>query len=319
VTQVASEVQQRIQSLEDIRHLLRSLRAMSAIRWRRARARLRSAQQYAGAVDRQLALATTFPTALTRGARQQPRGGASGTAQSMGLIALTSDRGLCGTFNASLVAHALDFIERERGKGVDLKVIALGEYGERFFRNADCALLYTQRFPLTHAVSFVEARDIVARVKRLYEAEAFDTLYLIYNQFVSFGRYQRVEVRLLPPDLNTVWCDVRESSEADCMPVPEDLILGTPPQDLQDFLLWEHLAVQVYLALIESMVSEQGARLQTMDAAIANLDDRVEQLQLQYHAIRQESITQEVLEVQGNARGRFSTRRGVRSAARGLT
>jgi F-type H+-transporting ATPase subunit gamma len=237
----------------------------------------------------------------------------------MGLIALTSDRGLCGTFNASLVAHALDFIERERGKGADLKVIALGEYGERFFRNADCELLYTQRFPLTHAVSFVEARDIVARVKRLYEAEAFDTLYLIYNQFVSFGRYQRVEVRLLPPDLNTVWCDVRESSEADCMPVPEDLILGTPPQDLQDFLLWEHLAVQVYLALIESMVSEQGARLQTMDAAIANLDDRVEQLQLQYHAIRQESITQEVLEVQGNARGRFSTRRGVRSAARGLT
>ena len=317
MTQGTGEIQQRIQSLEDIRHLLRSLRAMSAIRWRRARARLRSAQQYASAVDRQLALATTFPTALTRGARQQPRGDASSAAQSMGLIALTSDQGLCGTFNAGLVAHALDFIEREQGKGREIRIIALGEYGGRFFSNTDCDLLYTQRFPLTHAVSFVEARDIVARVKHLYEAKAFNTLYLIYNQFVSFGRYQRVEVRLLPPDLNTVWCGVRESSEADCMLVPEDLILGTPPQDLQEFLLWEHLAVQVYLALIESMVSEQGARLQTMDAAIANLDDRVDQLQLQYHAIRQESITQEVLEVQGNARGRFSTRRGVRSGMRG--
>jgi F0F1-type ATP synthase gamma subunit len=52
------------------------------------------------------------------------------------------------------------------------------------------------------------------------------------------------------------------------------------------------------------MVSEQGARLQTMDAAISNLDERVQQLQLQYHAIRQENITQEVLEVQSNTRGK---------------
>jgi F-type H+-transporting ATPase subunit gamma len=304
MTQVASEVQRRLRSLEDIRHLLRSIRAMSAIRWRRARVRLRSAQQYASAVDRQLALATTFTTALTRGARHPPGIDTSDAKRSVGLIALTSDRGLCGTFNVGLVAHALDFIEREREKGREIRIIALGEYGERFFQRADCELLYTQHFPLTHAVSFIEARDIVAKVKRLYEAKAFNTLYLIYNQFVSFGRYERVEVRLLPPDLNAVWCDVRQSAGDDCTLVPEDLILGTPPQDLQEFLLWEHLAVQVYLALIESMVSEQGARLQTMDAAITNLDDRVEKLQLEYHAIRQESITRQVLELQGNARGR---------------
>ena len=298
MAQVASEIRRRLQSLEDIRHLLRSIRAMSAIRWRRARARLQSAQEYAAAVDRQLALSTTFPTPLTRGARQPHRAGASEAEKSVGLIALTSDRGLCGPFNVGLVAHAMDFIEREREKGKDIKVIALGEYGVRFFCRADCELLHTQRFPLTHAISFVEARDIVARVKHFYEARAFDTLYLIYNQFVSFGRYQRVEVRLLPPDLAAVWRSQREAL------VPEDLILGTPPQALQDFLLWEHLAVQVYLALIESMVSEQGARLQTMDAAITNLDERVEGLQLQYHAIRQENITREVLEVQSNTRGR---------------
>jgi len=300
---VASEIQHRLQSLEDIRHLLRSIRAMSAIRWRRARVRLRSAQQYASAVDRQLALATTFPTALTRGVHHLGKG-TSDAGRSVGLIALTSDRGLCGTFNVGLVAHALDFIEREREGRREIKVIALGEYGEKFFRRAGCKLLYTQHFPLTHAVSFVEARDIVAKVKRFYEAKAFNTLYLIYNQFVSFGRYQRVEVRLLPPDLAAVWRSVWESSQGGQPLVPEDLILGTPPQDLQEFLLWEHLAVRVYLALIESMVSEQGARLQTMDAAITNLDERVEQLQLQYHSIRQESITREVLEVQSNARSR---------------
>ncbi len=306
MAQVASEIRRRLQSLEDIHHLLRSIRAMSAIRWRRARARLQSAQEYAAAVDHQLALAATFPTPLTRGARHPRWAGDSeklalSTAEgSVGLIALTSDRGLCGPFNVGLVAHALDFIERKREKGHKIKVIALGEYGVRFFRRADCELLHMQRFPLTHAISFVEARDIVARIKHLYEAKAFDTLYLIYNQFVSFGRYQRVEVRLLPPDLTAVWRSQREAL------VPEDLILGTPPQALQDFLLWEHLAMQVYLALIESMVSEQGARLQTMDAAISNLDERVDGLQLQYHAIRQESITREMLEMQSNTRGRHS-------------
>jgi len=310
MARVASEIRRHLQSLEDIRHLLRSIRAMSAIRWRRARARLQSAQEYAAAVDRQLALATTFPTSLTRGAHRSHPGGASDAEKNIGLITLTSDRGLCGPFNVGLVAHALDFIERERERGKEIKVIALGEYGERFFRRADCELLHTQRFPLTYAISFVEARDIVARIKHFYETRAFDTLYLIYNQFVSFGRYQRVEVRLLPPDLTTVWRSQKpgfsEKTRFRRTIVPEDLILGTPPQALQDFLLWEHLAVQVYLALIESMVSEQGARLQTMDAAISNLDERVDGLRLQYHAIRQENITREVLEVQSNTRGRHS-------------
>ncbi len=309
MAQVAGEIQHRLQSLEDIRHLLRSIRAMSAIRWRRARVRLRSAQEYASDVDRQLALATTFPTSLTRGAHHLG-GAASDAEKSVGLIALTSDQGLCGTFNVGLVAHALDFIERERERGREIKVIALGGYGERLFCRAGCGLLHTQHFPLTNALSFVEARDIVARIKHFYEAMAFNTLYLIYNQFVSFGRYQRIEVRLLPPDLAAVWRtqkpDSSEGAQFREAPVSEDLVLGTPPQDLQDFLLWEHLAVQVYLALVESMVSEQGARLQTMDTAISNLDERLEKLQLQYHSIRQESITREVLEVQNNARGRRS-------------
>ena len=302
MTQTVGEIQQRLHGLEDIRHLLRSIRAMSAIRWRRARSRLRSAQVYASAVDQQLALAIVFPTALTRGVHHLPGKGISAAQGSLGLIALTSDQGLCGTFNVGLVAHALDFINRERERGREIKVIALGEYGERFFHRADCELLYTEHFPLTHAVSFVAARDIVAKIKGFYESRAFNTLYLIYDQFVSFGRHQRVEVRLLPPELVADWRSDGESSKDSRTAISEDLILGTQPQVLQEFLLWEHLAVQVYLALIESMVSEQGARLQTMDTAIANLDERVEELRLRYHALRQESITNEALEVQSNAR-----------------
>jgi F-type H+-transporting ATPase subunit gamma len=83
-------------------------------------------------------------------------------------------------------------------------------------------------------------------------------------------------------------------------------MINSDPEELKTFLLWEHLAARLYLAYIESTVSEHSARLQTMDSAISSLDERVADLEIQYHTIRQEKITQEVLEVQSNIRERKS-------------
>ena len=87
-------------------------------------------------------------------------------------------------------------------------------------------------------------------------------------------------------------------------PSAEDMIIAGDPEELKAFLLWEHLAAQLYLAFIESTVSEHSARLQTMDSAISNIDERVGELEIQFHTIRQEKITQGVLEVQSNMRRR---------------
>jgi len=77
--------------------------------------------------------------------------------------------------------------------------------------------------------------------------------------------------------------------------------LGSDPAELQRLLLVEHLALQLYLGLVESMVSEQGARLQAMDAAKTNIDDRTAELQRTYNIARQEKITQEMLEIVSGA------------------
>lgn len=292
--QTLTEVQSRMEGLRDIRHLLRSVRAMSAIRWRRARTHLRTAQTYATAVDSQLG----WVMALTAKSQRRSLSDQASTApgEAIGLITLTSDRGLCGTFNSELVSQAQQLIQRWQAQGQQVKVISLGGYGERFFREAGCEILHTEQFPLTHVISFVAAREAITRIKGFYESGAIGALYILYNQFISFGSYETVLVRLLPPDLS----QLAAKSQA----VPSDLILGSTREDLRRFLLWEHLATRLYLALIESLVSEHSARLQTMDAAISNLDERVSDLDLRYHTIRQEQITQEVLEVQGNLRGR---------------
>jgi F-type H+-transporting ATPase subunit gamma len=277
-----TEVEARLKNLRGIEHLIRSMRAMAAIRWRRARHRLGQAETYAAEVERQLNVAIQYPSRLVAPSiRVSPPPG------TIGLIVITSDRGLCGAFNLSLVGFANDFIAREQELGHQVKIIALGRYGETFFDHSPHEVIYAHPLTLIQAISFVETREIYERIEGLYQGGDFDQLYLIYNAFVSFGRYQRVEIRLLPPRLA-----IPPRAQ-----VKREHIIGSDTAELQRYLLAEYLAVQVHLALVESMVSEQSARLQTMEAALNNVEDRIDGFVLEHNMARQEGITQEVLEI----------------------
>jgi len=278
------EIQERLANLQTIEHLIRSMRAMSAIRWRKARNSLEAVQRYAVHVQEQLSLVVSYPTLLVRSAGQRQ----AQNARRVALIVIASDHGLCGPFNAVLFKTADVYIDRWRAQGRRVDVIALGEYARRHYRDQEdvCHLLWTHRFPLTHVVSFIETRDIWQQVQALYQQENLDELHLIYNHFISFGSYQQRIVRLLPPELTRIHLSRDEAP-----------ILGSDATQLQRFLLFEHLALQLYLGLVESMVSEQSARLQAMDAAKANIDDRMAELHRAYHIARQEGITQEMLEI----------------------
>jgi F-type H+-transporting ATPase subunit gamma len=206
----------------------------------------------------------------------------------VGLIVIASDHGLCGVFNTVLF-HAADvYINRWRAENKDVDVIALGEYARKYYcdKPTMCHLVWTHRFPLTHVVSFIETREIWEKVEEIYQQENLDQLYVIYNYFISFGSYKQRLVRLLPPELKPL------DLEREQLP----LVSGNVTE-LQQFLLFEHLALQLYLGLVESMVSEQGARLQAMDAAKSNIDDRTAELGRTYHHARQAKITEEMLEI----------------------
>ena len=281
-----TEIEARLKNLRGIEHLIRSMRAMAAIRWRRARHRLGQAQTYAAEVERLLNIAVQYPSPLVA-----PSARVTPSPATIGLIVITSDRGLCGAFNLSLAGFANDFIAREQELGHQVKIIALGRYGERFFDRSPHEVIYAHPLSLIHAISFTETREIYERIEDLYQGGEFDQLYLIYNSFVSFGRYQRVEIRLLPPHLT-----IPPQAE-----VKREHIIGSDTAELQRYLLAEYLAVQIHLALVESMVSEQSARLQTMEAALNNIQDRIDGLELEHNMARQESITQEVLEISAGA------------------
>ena len=293
--QSIKDIQNHLEGLEDIKHLLRSVRAMSAIRWRRAKRHLELAQNYAAAVDTQLATIIAFtgknipypaPNRITKTTGEI----------NVGLITLTSDRGLCGNFNTELISKALFVRNILNKKNKQVKIISLGGYGERLFRNEGYEIFHSEKIASSQAVSFVNMRKIIAHIRAFYEAKVIDELNILYNQFNYFGSYTPKAVQILPPKLSDL---VTSPTNID-----ETLMINSDPEELKTFLLWEHLAARLYLAYIESTVSEHSARLQTMDSAISSLDERVADLEIQYHTIRQEKITQEVLEVQSNVRER---------------
>lgn len=285
------EVQNRLEGMEDIKHLLRSVRAMSAIRWRRAKRHLEIAQNYAASIDEQLGtiLAYTGPNIST--SRQGISAKSNGEVN-VGLITLTSDRGLCGNFNTELISKAMDVRNILRRKKKQVKIISLGGYGESLFRNEGYEIFHSEKISSSKAVSFVNMRKAIAHIRAYYESKVIDELNILYNQFNYFGSYTPRAVQILPPKLS-------ELPEAP-INIDDTLMINSDPEELKSFLLWEHLAARLYLAYIESTISEHSARLQTMDSAISNLDERVADLEIRYHTIRQEKITQDVLEVQSN-------------------
>ena len=296
--QSINEIQSRLGGMQDIKHLLRSIRAMSAIRWRKAKQHLDLAQVYADKVDAQfgMMMAETGYRMPENFRRHVVQGSKKRT---VGLITLTSDRGLCGNFNTGLVSKAISVTEILNRKQKTVKIISLGGYGERLFVNAGYEIFFSEKVPVAQAVSFVNIRKVVAHISAFYQSGAIDELNILYNQFNYFGSYTPKSVQILPPQF--------PNGKHQPEPSDEKPIINSDPQALKFFLLWEHLAARLYLAYIESTVSEHSARLQTMDSAISNLEDRIAELDIQYHTIRQEKITQEVLEVQSNIRNRMKT------------
>ena len=292
------DIQSRLQGMEDIKHLLRSIRAMSAIRWRRAKKHLEIAQSYTRNIDAQLGTVfaktgATLPEKIAH-ERSENKG-----KKIVGLITLTSDRGLCGNFNTGLIGKAIQVTEILDRKNKSVKIISLGGYGERLFENAGYEIFFSERIPTAQVVSFVNIRKAIAHIRAFYETGTIDELNILFNRFNYFGSYTPKSVQILPPKLS----EIKPSS----ITVPEDLTVYSNAEELKTFLLWEHLAARLYLAFIESTISEHSARLQTMDSAISNLDQRMSDLEIKYHTIRQEKITQDVLEVQSNLRDRKKT------------
>jgi len=215
------------------------------------------------------------------------------------LVLITADKGLCGAFNTNLTKAAQAFMRENSDKTIE--IMAIGRKGRDFFRNRRAAIS-SEYIGLTGKgrVEFSEALEVArALINQYTEDTGIDKVFVVYNEFKSVLSQRVVLEQLLPV------ARAKEEEEPDAksqQPVTLiDYVYEQPPAEMFGELLPRLVETQIFRALLESIASEQGARMTAMDSASKNASELIESLTLNMNRIRQAAITNEIIEVVSGA------------------
>jgi F-type H+-transporting ATPase subunit gamma len=281
------DLRNRIRSVRSTQKITSAMKVVAASRLRRAVEQAEAARPYAQRMERVLASLAGRMSGLP-GAPPLLVG--NGREQAHLIVVATSDRGLAGGFNASILREVRRRIRGLEQMGRSVTILTIGRKGRDGLRRDFGRFI---RDSLTdigrRRLSFEEARGIAERILVLYQEGAFDVCTIVYNRFRS-ALTQIVTAQQLIPFAAAVETETTTVGGAIYEFEPgEEEILGE--------LLPQNLAVQIYTALLENAASEQGARMTAMDNATRNAGEMIDRLTLNYNRTRQAAITKELIEI----------------------
>jgi len=204
-------------------------------------------------------------------------------------IVLTSDRGLCGSFNATVSKEALAYVEALKEKNA--KVIAVGSKGWDYFRRRGKEIVH-RTDGASEATAFADAEELGIKVADMYQKGEVDEVYIVYTHFESVLTHIPYIERLLP-------LKMAASEDFD----PGSFTMSYDP-DIETFIsnaVPMYLSITIFGAMMESAVCEQASRMTSMDSATRNATDILDDLTLEYNRKRQSMITQEITEIVSGA------------------
>jgi len=283
----------RIRSVRSTQKITSAMKVVAASRLRRAVQQVEAARPYAQRMERVLGSLAGRMVGLP-GAPPLLVG--TGKDEIHLLVVATSDRGLAGGFNASILRETRRRIREIEAGGKTVAILIIGRRGRDGLRRDYGQLI---RDSLTEVgqrrLSFDEARDIAERILVLFHSGGFDVCTIIYNRFRS-AMTQIVTARQLIPFAPEVPDRIEPGLEAG---VRAGAIYEFEPseEEILAELLPKNLAVQIFTALLENAASEQGARMTAMDNATRNAGEMIDRLTLNYNRTRQAAITKELIEI----------------------
>lgn len=277
-------LKRRIRSIRSTMQVTRAMKMVSAARLRRAQDRIIAARPYA---RRMLAVLESLARRASHEAHPllQER-----EIRRVDVLVISSDRGLCGSFNTNILKTAAAFADSQRGR--ETRIHPIGRKAREYFRRRryHVGREWTEVLRnLDYATSAAISRFVIER----YAAAEVDAVYLVYNEFKSAIAQTPVVERILPIADHEI--------EAGKPAAVEDYIYEPDAQSLFDRLLPYHVEVQVFRALLESAAAEHAARMTAMESATSNASELVDTLTLRMNRVRQASITTEIIEVVSGA------------------
>jgi len=274
------DLRKRIGSVRSTQQITKAMKVVAAAQLRRAQEAAESARPYAAKMTEMFAavvggLSEEAHPLLAR--REENR---------IDLIVLTSDRGLCGGFNANLLRQSEAF-QREHGERTT-RLMLVGRKGLDYYRRQRVEPLF-ERTGVLKVPALEVARALAEHVTTRFAADESDAVYLVYSRFQSAIAQVPTVVRLLPVD----------APAGDASSV--DYIFEPPRPELLAKLLPRYIETRLLQALLESIASEFGARMTAMDNATRNASEMIDRLTLSMNRARQSAITTELMEIVSGA------------------
>lgn len=284
------DIRRRIKSVKNTQQITKAMKMVSAAKLKRAQMRVVNARPFANKMNEVLSELARQTTEDFHHPLLDQRGD-----QRYLVVLVTADKGLCGAFNTNILKAAQAFVKQNPDKSIEW--LTVGRKGRDFFRRR--GQIAGEYIGLTGKgrVEFSEALEIANDViKRFTEDKEIDKVFLIFAEFKTVLA-QRVVTEQLLPISRTAETEVTDAST----PKLKEYIYEQPPAEIFSRLLPRLVETQIFRALLESIASEQGARMTAMDAASKNAGELISSLTLNMNRVRQAAITREIIEIVSGA------------------
>jgi len=288
------DLKNRIASVKSTQKITSAMKMVAASKLRRAQEQAEASRPYAERMERMLeSLASDILGKGADDAGMPKLVAGTGSDKVQLFVVVSSDRGLCGGFNTSIVREVRRAIQHNDAEGRTTKLICVGRKArDQLRRDYGSRIVHYFEDIGKPRLSFADGSKVADKILEMFEAGEFDVGYVVFNKFKSVIA-QIVTVQQVVPL---------------APPKPRDDIIGENPfkpqiefepdeQKILGDLLPRNLAFQVFRALLESAASEQGARMSAMDNATRNAGDMINKLTLNYNRTRQAVITKELIEI----------------------
>jgi F-type H+-transporting ATPase subunit gamma len=276
----------RIRSVKSTQKITSAMKMVAASRLRRAQEQAEAARPYAQRMERML---SSLAGKMAGMPGAPPLLAGTGRDATQLMIVASSDRGLAGGFNSTILREARRQIRRLQGEGKTVKILTVGRKARDSLRRDYGRLIVDSLTDIGRKrVAYSEAKGISDKILAMFASGGFDSCTIVFNRFQS-AMTQIVTVQQLIP-----FAAPEKEAETGASGVYE---FEPDEEEILKALLPNNLAMQIFTALLENVASEQGARMTAMDNATRNAGEMIDRLTINYNRTRQAVITKELIEI----------------------
>jgi len=279
------DLKRRITSVKNTETITRAMQMVAAAKFRRAQETLFKARPYSETIKK-----LTMEMCGSISIDDHPFLVPSEEQKSVGVLVITSDKGLCSSFNNNIILSVEKDIRGLKRKAGEISFITVGRKGYDYFFKQDVHII-NKYFEEKGQTDKDVSRKIAKEVIKSFMDEKVNEIRLYYTTFKSVARHETTRQKLLPIDPGEF------GTEAE----PRDSIFEPNKNQILDNILPKYIESQIFKALLESHASEQAARMTAMDVATTNCREVISDLSLVYNKARQAAITTEILDIVGGA------------------